>query len=112
MLWSLVLSAAAPALAAIPLPVWLPFIVLAALGLGLRIGQPLTMSWLTAQAPAGQRGRAVALRLAGNRIGQVVLPSASGIVAAGVGAGGALLASAAVVGGTVLLLRGMRLDQG
>ncbi len=111
MLWSLALSTVTLALAAIPMPVWLLFIVLAALGLGLGIGQPLTMSWLTTQAPAGQRGRALALRLAGNRIGQVVLPSAVGVVAAGLGASGVLLTCAGVVGGTLLLVRGVRLDQ-
>lgn len=107
---SLALSTAALAVAAIPMPAWLLFVVMAVLGLGLGIGQPLTMSWLSAQAPEGQRGRALALRLAGNRVGQVVLPSAIGVVAAGLGAGGVFLASAAVVGGTLLLLRGVRLD--
>ncbi|MHC6593927.1 MFS transporter [Arthrobacter sp. C152] len=107
---SLALSTVALAVAAIPMPAWLLFVVMAVLGLGLGIGQPLTMSWLSAQAPAGQRGRALALRLAGNRVGQVVLPSAIGGVAAGLGAGGVFLASAAVVGGTLLLLRGVQLD--
>ncbi|MEV4988979.1 MFS transporter [Pseudarthrobacter sp. LMD1-1-1.1] len=107
---SLALSTAALAAAAIPMPAWLLFVVMAVLGLGLGIGQPLTMSWLSAQAPAGQRGRALALRLAGNRVGQVVLPSTIGVVAAGLGAGGVFLASAVVVGGTLLLLRGVQLD--
>lgn len=107
---SLALSTAALAAAAIPMPAWLLFGVMAVLGLGLGIGQPLTMSWLSAQAPAGQRGRALALRLAGNRVGQVVLPSTIGVVAAGLGAGGVFLASAVVVGGTLLLLRGVQLD--
>jgi MFS family permease len=110
MVSSLALSTAALCAAAIPMPAWLLFVVMAVLGLGLGIGQPLTMSWLSAQAPAGQRGRALALRLAGNRVGQVVLPSAIGVVAAGLGAGGVFLASAVVVGGTLLLLRGVRLD--
>jgi MFS family permease len=107
---SLALSTAALAAAAIPMPAWLLFVVMAVLGLGLGIGQPLTMSWLSAQAPAGQRGRALALRLAGNRVGQVVLPSAIGVVAAGLGAAGVFLASAVVVGGTMVLLRGVELD--
>ncbi|MDQ0851848.1 MFS family permease [Arthrobacter sp. B3I9] len=107
---SLAISTFALAVAAIPMPVWLLFVVMAALGLGLGIGQPLTMSWLSAQAPDGQRGRALALRLAGNRAGQVVLPSAIGGVAAGLGAAGVFLASALAVGGTLLLVRGVRLD--
>ncbi|BCW08101.1 MFS transporter [Arthrobacter sp. NtRootA1] len=107
---SLIVSTASLAVAAIPMPVWLLFIVMAFLGLGLGIGQPLTMSWLSAQAPEGQRGRALALRLAGNRVGQVVLPSAIGVVAVGLGAAGVFLASAVAVGGTMLLLRGVSLD--
>ncbi|GAB5078429.1 MFS transporter [Arthrobacter sp. AD-310] len=107
---SLALSTVALAVAAIPMPAWLLFVVMALLGLGLGIGQPLTMSWLSSQAPEGQRGRALALRLAGNRVGQVVLPSAIGVVAAGLGAAGVFLASAVVVGGTMVLLRGVELD--
>ena len=107
---SLALSTVALAVAAIPMPAWLLFGVMAVLGLGLGIGQPLTMSWLSSQAPPGQRGRALALRLAGNRVGQVILPSAIGGVAAGLGAAGVFLASAVVVGGTLLLLRGVELD--
>ncbi len=107
---SLAISTVALGVAAIPMPEWLLFIVMAFLGLGLGIGQPLTMSWLSAQAPEGQRGRALALRLAGNRVGQVVLPSAIGVVAVGLGAAGVFLASAVAVGGTMLLLRGVRLD--
>lgn len=107
---SLAISTVALGVAAIPMPEWLLFIVMAFLGLGLGIGQSLTMSWLSAQAPEGQRGRALALRLAGNRIGQVVLPSAIGVVAVGLGAAGVFLASAVAVGGTMLLLRGVRLD--
>jgi MFS family permease len=107
---SLAVSTVSLAAAAIPMPMWLLFVVMAFLGLGLGIGQPLTMSWLSAQAPEGQRGRALALRLAGNRVGQVVLPSAIGVVAVGLGAAGVFLASAVAVGGTMLLLRGVRLD--
>ncbi|MET1085524.1 MAG: MFS transporter [Arthrobacter sp.] len=107
---SLALSTIALAVTAIPMPAWLLFVVMAVLGLGLGIGQPLTMSWLSSQAPPGQRGRALALRLAGNRVGQVILPSAIGGVAAGLGTAGVFLASAVVVGGALLLLRGVRLD--
>ncbi|WP_017199999.1 MFS transporter [Arthrobacter sp. M2012083] len=107
---SLAISTVSLGVAAIPMPEWLLFVVMAFLGLGLGIGQPLTMSWLSAQAPEGQRGRALALRLAGNRVGQVILPSAIGVVAVGLGAAGVFLASAVAVGGTMLLLRGVRLD--
>jgi len=53
MVFSLALSTAALCAAAIPMPAWLLFVVMAVLGLGLGIGQPLTMSWLSAQARRG-----------------------------------------------------------
>jgi MFS family permease len=78
------------------------------LGLGLGVGQPLTMSWLAEMAPAGLRGRAMSLRLTGNRLGQVLIPSTVGLVAAGVGAAGVLWATAgalAVVGAAARRLK-------
>jgi hypothetical protein len=52
------------------------------------------MSWLAEMAPAGLRGRAMSLRLTGNRLGQVVIPSTVGFLAAGVGSAGVLWATA------------------
>jgi hypothetical protein len=53
------------------------------------------MSWLAEATPAGLRGRAMSLRLTGNRLGQVVVPSAAGLLAAGTGAAGVLVLTAA-----------------
>jgi MFS family permease len=80
------------------------------LGLGLGVGQPLTMSWLALSAPPGLRGRAMSLRLTGNRLGQVVIPSAVGAVAAGVGAAGVLVATAAGLAVATAAARGMAAD--
>jgi MFS family permease len=88
-------SAVGLALAAVPMPTWLLALVVVLSGLGLGAGQPLTMSWLAETAPPGLRGRAMSLRLTGNRLGQVVIPSVAGIVAVGTGAGGVLLLTAA-----------------
>jgi MFS family permease len=108
MIASVTLSAASMAAVGLPLhPVGLTVLVVL-LGLGLGVGQPLTMSWLAEMAPAGLRGRAMALRLTGNRLGQVLIPSTVGLVAAGVGAAGVLWATAgalAVVGAAALRLR-------
>jgi MFS family permease len=95
---SVVLSAVAMALLPVPMPMWLLFVVVVLAGVGLGAGQPLTMSWLADATPPGLRGRAMSLRLTGNRLGQVVVPSIAGLVAAGAGAGGVLwLTSAALV---------------
>ena len=84
MIVSVALSAVSMAVVARPAAArrpWPSLVVL--LGLGLGVGQPLTMSWLAEVAPAGLRGRAMSLRLTGNRLGQVLIPSAVGLVAAG-----------------------------
>jgi len=95
---SVVLSAVGMALLPVPMPMWLLFVVVVLAGIGLGAGQPLTMSWLAEATPPGLRGRAMSLRLTGNRLGQVVVPSIAGLVAAGAGAGGVLwLTSAALV---------------
>jgi MFS family permease len=67
-----------------PLPPLALAAVVVLMGLGLGVGQPLTMAWLAAATPPGLRGRAMSLRLTGNRLGQVVIPSAVGALAAGV----------------------------
>lgn len=80
--------------AAAPVPVWLLTAAVVVAGFGLGVGQPLTMSWLAESAAPGLRGRAMSLRLTGNRVGQVLVPSTVGFVAAGVGAAGVLWVTA------------------
>jgi MFS family permease len=86
------MAVAAAALVALPLVSAVPLLVLimVAAGAGLGIGQPLTMSWVASVAAPGTRATALAVRLMGNRVGQVVLPVAAGAVAAVGGAGGVL----------------------
>ena len=91
-------AAAAIALCAVPTPLWVLLLAVAAAGVGLGVGQPLTMSWLAEAAPEGARGRAMSLRLVGNRAGQVALPSLTGLVAAGSGASGVLALTGAALG--------------
>lgn len=88
---------------ALPLPVPVLALVLAALGFCLGVGQPLSMTTVVQAAPAAARSTALALRLTGNRLGQVAAPATAGLIAgvAGVAApfvalGALLLASAGV----------------
>lgn len=88
---------------ALPVPVWALAVMLAALGFCLGVGQPLSMTTVVQAAPDGARSTALALRLTGNRLGQVAAPATAGLVAgvAGVAApfvmlGVLLLASAGV----------------
>lgn len=93
------------ALTPVPMPTALLAIVVILLGLGLGAGQPLTMSWLAEATPAGLRGRAMSLRLTGNRIGQVVVPSIAGTLAGVAGASGVLTLTAAALGAVCLASR-------
>jgi MFS family permease len=112
MIVSVALSAVSMAVVAVPLPTAALAAVVVLLGLGLGVGQPLTMSWLAEVAPAGQRGRAMSLRLTGNRLGQVLIPSAVGLVAAGVGAAGVLAATAAALAMVGVAARRLAVDGG
>jgi MFS family permease len=110
MVASVALAAVSMAVVAVPLPIVALGATVVLMGLGLGVGQPLTMSWLAELAPAGQRGRAMSLRLTGNRLGQVLIPSTVGLVAAGVGAAGVLAATAAALAAVGVAARRLAVD--
>jgi sugar phosphate permease len=70
------------------------------LGFFLGLGQPLTMTLITTAVPTTSRGAALAIRMLGNKAGQVAVPAviAASTVVVGVGGGfvllGAILAAA------------------
>ncbi|MGW0182567.1 MFS transporter [Nocardia sp. NPDC003345] len=57
------------------------------------VGQPLTMSWVTVIADSRNRAAALAVRLAGNRIGQVAVPVVAGSLSGLIGVGAIFHAS-------------------
>ncbi|GGO51790.1 MFS transporter [Streptomyces lasiicapitis] len=89
---------------ALPVPVWALAVMLVLLGFCLGVGQPLSMTTVVQAAPDRARSTALALRLTGNRLGQVAAPAGAGAIAgvAGVGAPfvmlGLLLLAAAGLG--------------
>ncbi|MBT2514661.1 MFS transporter [Arthrobacter sp. ISL-30] len=94
------LAGAGTALAMLPWLFHLPWIAASLLAIGgffLGLGQPITMTLVTQAVPPASRGAALALRLLGNRLGQVSLPAAAGLLAAPVGPSGALWMSCAVL---------------
>jgi MFS family permease len=99
---SCVVAGALCVLLAVPMPVWALALALLVLGFGLGVGQPLTMSTVVQAAPESARSTALALRLTGNRLGQVGAPAGAGLLAGAAGAAapfvllGALLLGAAV----------------
>ncbi|GAB3452480.1 MFS transporter [Actinophytocola sediminis] len=58
---------------------------MAVLGFLLALTQTITMVWVVALVPADSRGSALGLRLAGNRLGQVAVPSLAGLLAGAAG---------------------------
>ena len=97
----IVVSSAGSAVTAALLPVSATPAVLAALlvvaGFFLGIGQPLTMTLVIQAVPAQVRGAALAMRLTGNRLGQVAVPAAAGIVAGALGVAAAFWLTATLL---------------
>jgi MFS family permease len=73
-------------------------LLLAAAGFLLGIGQPLTMSMVVQAVPEGTRGTALAIRLTGNRFGQVATPAAAGLVAGAAGVSAAFFMLGGLLG--------------
>ncbi|MEV0637124.1 MFS transporter [Streptomyces sp. NPDC050619] len=90
---------------ALPVPVWALALMLAALGFCLGVGQPLSMTTVVQAAPEGARSTALALRLTGNRLGQVAAPATAGLVAgvAGVAAPFVMLGALLLVSSGIAL---------
>lgn len=59
-------------------------------GFLLGLGQPLTMTMVSTAVPSQDRGAALAVRLMGNRLGQVLMPMAASTAAVGLGPAGAI----------------------
>ena len=66
-------------------------------GFTLGVGQPMTMTLISQGVPRSWRSSALALRLMGNRVGQVVLPLAASVVAGPVGPAGGIWFACAVM---------------
>jgi MFS family permease len=105
-------SAAGSALltAALPLAGSVPAlaVVLAAAGFLLGIGQPLTMSMIVHAVPVDTRGTALAIRLTGNRFGQVATPTAAGLVAGAAGVSAAFWLLGGLLGLAAVAVAGLR----
>ena len=100
---ALLVSAVAIALvpAAVGLGPWgiaAAFLFMTVGGFTLGVGQPMTMTLISQGVPRSWRSPALALRLMGNRIGQVVLPLAASVVAGPVGPAGGIWFACAVLG--------------
>ena len=93
MVSTIAVSAIALSLFAIPLPVAGLVALAGVYGFAIGTCQPITMSWISELATRGNRGLAMSLRLASNRLGQTALPSVLGALASATGAAGVFIAA-------------------
>lgn len=96
---SCLVAGALSALLAVPVPVWALALALVLLGFFLGVGQPLTMSTVVQAAPEQARSTALALRITGNRLGQVAAPAGAGLLAGAAGAAAPFVLLGAVLVG-------------
>ncbi|MEU7577455.1 MFS transporter [Streptomyces sp. NPDC041068] len=88
---------------ALPVPVWALGAMLVLLGFCLGVGQPLSMTTVVQAAPPAARSTALALRLTGNRLGQVAAPASAGLIAGVAG----VAAPFVMLGGLLLVAAGL-----
>jgi len=62
---------------------WVIAIIMLISGFAMGIGQPATMAWVSRISSPESRGLAIAIRLTANRLGQVAMPAAAGLIAGG-----------------------------
>jgi MFS family permease len=84
----------------------LPLAVLCVItGVGLGFGQPLSMTLIVQLVPEYARGTALAVRLAGNRVGQVAAPATAGVIAGSAGARSVFWVLSVLLGCSALTVR-------
>src|SRR6516165_6183012 len=91
-LTSMLRSAAAFLVLALPLSLPTMYAILICLGFAMGIASTLTLSGVMHLAPPEVCGTALTLRMTGNRVGQIVFPALAGVLAAATGVAGILLA--------------------
>lgn len=85
---------------------------IAVVGFGLGVGSPMTMAWVSDRAPGDRRGTALAVRMTGNRVGQVIIPAAVGALASILGPGAVFITLAGTLLACSTWVRGSPLDGG
>lgn len=76
---------------------WVIAALLAVCGTFWGVGQPLTMTWVVELVAPSDRASALAVRLTGNRLGQVMVPLAAGAVAGVAGVASVFWVTAALL---------------
>jgi MFS family permease len=96
---------AAAGIALLPFVSSVPVLVglMVAIGLGLGVGQPMTIAWVANRSPQHERALALGVRVTGNRAALLTVPAAMGALAGASGIGAIWLALAVLLGGGALV---------
>jgi MFS family permease len=81
------------------------------IGLGLGLGQPMTIAWVANRSPRAERGLALGVRLTGNRASLLVVPTLMGAIAGASGIAAIWLVLAASLGFGALIARRTPFDE-
>jgi MFS family permease len=85
---------------------WILVSLMVAAGLGLGLGQPMTIAWVATRSPRSERATALGVRLTGNRASLLVIPPVLGALAGAAGVTGIFIVlAAALLGGGLLASR-------
>jgi predicted MFS family arabinose efflux permease len=104
---------AAGALAALPF-VRAPAALIALmviLGLGIGFGQPMTIAWVANRSPRSERGTALGVRITGNRLALVIVPTIMGVIAGAAGIAAIFVVMAIALALGAVLAFGAPLDE-
>lgn len=74
------------------------FVLMVFIGLGLGVGQPMTVAWVAQQSRPEERGLALGVRLTGNLAAMLIMPTAMGVIAGASGVSAIWVVLAALLG--------------
>lgn len=98
---------ALPFVSSVPILVGLMVVI----GLGLGLGQPMTIAWVANRSLRHERGLALGVRVTGNRAALVTVPAAMGALAGANGIAAIWIALAVFLGGATLFAARTPFDQ-
>lgn len=78
-------------------------VLMAIVGLGLGLGQPMTITWIVGRSHRAERATSLAVRVMGNRAALLLIPSVMGALAGSAGLAAIFVAMAVGMGGSALI---------
>jgi MFS family permease len=90
---------------------WVLGALMIATGLGLGLGQPMTIAWVATRSPRQERATALALRITGNRGSLLIIPPLMGAVAGATGVAMVFVILAVALAGGAVIAANTPLDE-